>query len=157
MTDDDVIETFIDRFADRFRFDPRDRAWFCFVDGRWKRDDTSLVFDEARLLARELRGRDGPKRMATYAFVRMIVNQARHDVRMQRPRLSFRKYIKSCGAPDTPTGDFVRDARQDTSLPDAVTWPQLATYLGEHRACGGACHAARDCWRAYQQRAGALS
>jgi hypothetical protein len=84
MSDYDVIDTFISRFAGRFRFDPKHKAWFRFVDGQWAPDDTLAVEHTARLLARELREQCGnPKRMASFRYVRMIVNQAKNAPQMR--------------------------------------------------------------------------
>jgi hypothetical protein len=67
------------------------------------------------------------------------------------PRHSFRAYIRHIArAPDTPTGDFVQDARRDRTFPDTDHWADVLGYLRGRRAVPAAITAARACWRNYR-------
>lgn len=67
--------------------------------------------------------------------------------------LSFRAYIRQRRITDDLIGDFVRDARHDTALPDVQSWPSLRDYLRDLRAPDGAFTAARKLWLAYRRAA----
>lgn len=63
--------------------------------------------------------------------------------------MSFKEYVAKRRVTDTPAGDFVGDAKRDRELPDARTWPELATYLASRGAHRDAVSAARSVWRGY--------
>jgi hypothetical protein len=46
---------------------------------------------------------------------------------------------------------FVDDAEQDPSLPDAASWQQLEAYLNQCQADPQALHAARHVWEQYEK------
>lgn len=72
------------------------------------------------------------------------------DVEVTEPDFtSFRKFILTCRAPDSPMGDFVKDARADRNLPDAKTWKELQTYLVKRHAAPAATKAAKSVWIIY--------
>lgn len=62
--------------------------------------------------------------------------------------LGFKAYIAQRRVTDTPTGDFVADAKRDRSLPDAKTWEELENHLG-WRATGVVRACGRQVWRQY--------
>lgn len=65
--------------------------------------------------------------------------------------MSFLKYIAGRRVTDTPAGDFVRDAKQDRSLPDAKEWSELHRYLLRKGASSAAIDAARRVWQGYRR------
>jgi hypothetical protein len=68
--------------------------------------------------------------------------------------MSFKQYVMSRRITDTPTGDFVADARRDPRLPDVASWGELRRYL-EWRTGSGSrdlvIAAARTVWDGYQR------
>lgn len=67
--------------------------------------------------------------------------------------IHFRNYVMHyANAPETPVGDFIRDARSDHTFPTEIdTWDQLENYLFTRHACFDAKQAARQCWRNYHR------
>lgn len=66
--------------------------------------------------------------------------------------LSFRSFLQMRRITNTPSGDFVRDARADSRMPDCETLDDLLTYMRvQHHACDEALRAARRVWRSYQE------
>jgi hypothetical protein len=63
--------------------------------------------------------------------------------------MSFKSYVATRRITDTPSGDFVADARRDHQLPDATTWEDLRAYLFHNGACREAIAAARVVWADY--------
>jgi hypothetical protein len=68
--------------------------------------------------------------------------------------MSFVAYVKTCPAGDDPAGDFVREARDDRDLPDAVTWRQLELYLSKRGVMDRAIAAGKRVWVAYEASLG---
>ena len=66
--------------------------------------------------------------------------------------MSFRQYVARRRIADNPQGDFVTDARQDPTLPDAKSWAELRRYLRDRDAYLGAITAAHSVWRDYQAK-----
>jgi hypothetical protein len=64
--------------------------------------------------------------------------------------MTFRDYIRTCRAPRSPIGDFVRDARSDPTLPEPYWWPDLRAHLVQQGAIPEAIAAGYQCWRNYQ-------
>ena len=63
--------------------------------------------------------------------------------------MTFREYIVKRRAGRNPAGDFVRDAKADSSLPNCQTWQELESYLWRCHACDNAVDAGRVVWRSY--------
>ena len=61
----------------------------------------------------------------------------------------FRAYIEGAPVTDTGAGDFIADAKQDATLPDAATWAELRDYLKTVQAPRSAIKAALDVWRQF--------
>ena len=57
--------------------------------------------------------------------------------------ISFREFIRKQKPSESPAGDFINDAKADSSLPDAKSWKQLETYLELQRAIPEAIAAAK--------------
>jgi hypothetical protein len=65
-------------------------------------------------------------------------------------QLSFRKYVLTQSAEDSPAGDFIMDAKHPTAnLPDATKWEELEDWLNGHSASEGAIDSARIVWQRY--------
>jgi hypothetical protein len=71
---------------------------------------------------------------------------------LRRLRVNFKQYIQTARAGPNARGDFIRDARDDSKMPDDFeTADQLVSYLGrQHFACSGAIEGARAAWRTYR-------
>ena len=63
--------------------------------------------------------------------------------------LTFAVYVAGRRVIDTPAGDFIADAKGDSTLPDVRTWPELETYLRARGASIDAVSAARAVWHQY--------
>lgn len=64
--------------------------------------------------------------------------------------MSFRTYIVSRRAGQSPSGDLTRDLRRDLKrLPKVESLDQLRGFLYTRFACSGAIEAARIVWRGY--------
>ena len=66
--------------------------------------------------------------------------------------MTFKEYIATRRAADTPAGDFTEDARRDCDLPDVTSWEELRRYI--ERKVGGPVRdavvaAAREVWQDY--------
>jgi hypothetical protein len=68
--------------------------------------------------------------------------------------MSFVAFIKTCEAGDNPAGDFIREARDDRDLPDALSWKQLELYLSRRGVRNQAIAAGRRVWVAYEASLG---
>lgn len=64
--------------------------------------------------------------------------------------MTFREYIAIRRFSDSPQGDFVQDARGDSTFPDVGTWAELETYLTSKGAIEAAIDAARSVWNGYE-------
>jgi hypothetical protein len=64
---------------------------------------------------------------------------------------TFRSFLKARRITNTPSGDFVRDARADSQMPDCETLDELLTYLRLRGACDEAIRAARRLWPAFER------
>lgn len=63
--------------------------------------------------------------------------------------ISFKSYVKRAKVFNTPAGDFIADARLDTSFPNPKTWDELKNYLLS-RWGTDAINAAEASWRNYK-------
>jgi hypothetical protein len=61
---------------------------------------------------------------------------------------SFRAFLHTLPAEDSPAGSFVVDAKADKSFPDLKTWAELKGYL--HPRGDAALVAGRAIWRRYR-------
>lgn len=66
--------------------------------------------------------------------------------------MTFKEYISRARAGDNPRGDFIRDARADTKMPDDfASWEDLESFLRRvHFASSDAIDAGKAAWRSYQ-------
>ena len=67
--------------------------------------------------------------------------------------LSFRKYVLTHSAEDSPAGDFIMDAKHPAAkkMPDFQTWEELESWLSLQGACQGAIDSAEALWHRYKQ------
>lgn len=63
--------------------------------------------------------------------------------------MSFKAYLDQRRPADTPSGDFVEDARRDRQMPDVQSWTALKTYLEGRGADYIVLDAARTTWASY--------
>lgn len=63
--------------------------------------------------------------------------------------MSFKAYIERRRVTDTPAGDFTKDAKADSRMPDATSWAELKSYLYSRGASDLVVEAARPVWAAY--------
>lgn len=68
--------------------------------------------------------------------------------------MSFRSYLVKRRAAQNASGDFVRYARADRSMPDVKSWHQLETYLYAVGAAPAAIAAGKTVWNSYQASLG---
>jgi hypothetical protein len=66
--------------------------------------------------------------------------------------MTFKEYLANRQVRDNIQGDFVKDARLDSRLPDVTTWAELKSYLVRSGAVPGAIEAAQLVWSAYQAK-----
>lgn len=66
--------------------------------------------------------------------------------------MTFKEYVIKRRITDTPAGDFTKDARSDSDLPDAKTWEELKSYIESKTLNQNVIGAARTVWRGYKQR-----
>lgn len=66
-----------------------------------------------------------------------------------RGNMSFKKYVQSRRAGESPSGDVTRELRRDRSLPSIKSWDQLRGYLHTRFAASETIDAARTVWRGY--------
>jgi uncharacterized protein YozE (UPF0346 family) len=71
---------------------------------------------------------------------------------MDDSKMTFKEYIMKKRVTDTPAGDFTKDARSDSYLPDAKTWEELKSYIQSKTRNQNVIGAARIVWRGYKQR-----
>ena len=66
--------------------------------------------------------------------------------------MTFKEYIHKHARPGpNARGDFIRDARADSSMPDNFSsWPELRRYLSRMMACDGAIEGGHKAWHGYQ-------
>src|SRR5271155_4599004 len=65
ITEDSVALMFRERYAGQLLFDHDMKTWFVWDGQRWKHDKTTLAFEFARQLARELTLTQSPKSRMT--------------------------------------------------------------------------------------------
>lgn len=63
---------------------------------------------------------------------------------------SFRSYLVTARAHQTPVGDFVREARADPYMPDVKTWEELKDHLRNCGAHPDVIAIGRRVWRNYE-------
>jgi len=63
--------------------------------------------------------------------------------------VTFRDWLRTARVTRDPAGDFIGDAREDPTFPDARTKAEVLRYLRDCRACDGALAGARVAWRRY--------
>lgn len=66
--------------------------------------------------------------------------------------MTFKEYLTTRQPRDNIQGDFVRDAKSDSTMPAVTTWAELKRHLLRRNACGGALEAAKLVWSAYQAK-----
>lgn len=66
--------------------------------------------------------------------------------------MSFIRYIQERRITDTPSGDFTKDARADSRMPDVKSWPELRRYLERSGAIPAAIEAGHRVWNAYRAK-----
>jgi hypothetical protein len=64
----------------------------------------------------------------------------------------FRGYIEGRRVTETTQGDFTREAKADTKLPNARTWQELRLYLDSVSARDEVYDAALSVWLQYRTR-----
>jgi hypothetical protein len=70
----------------------------------------------------------------------------------QRP--SFKVWLEEQPITDDAAGDFIRDAKADGQLPDAIqSWEALQAYLQSRDVDAGVLTAAREVWNRYREAA----
>lgn len=65
--------------------------------------------------------------------------------------MSFKAFLRDYPKDSVPECDFVNDALEDESMPDAKTWEELEDYLALF-ASDGAIRSARIVWDRYAER-----
>lgn len=66
--------------------------------------------------------------------------------------MSFIRYLKERRITDTPAGDFTKDARDDSGMPDVQSWPELRRYLERSGAIPAAIQSGHRVWAAYRAK-----
>lgn len=66
--------------------------------------------------------------------------------------MTFKEYLTTRQTRDNIQGDFVRDAKSDSTMPDVTTGAELKRHLLRRNACDGALEAAKLVWSAYQAK-----
>ncbi|MEJ0022850.1 MAG: hypothetical protein WDN76_04995 [Alphaproteobacteria bacterium] len=63
--------------------------------------------------------------------------------------MSFRAYLAACEDGADATGDFIRDARVDSAMPEMTSWEDLKAYLLRMGALPDAVRAGQKVWNEY--------
>lgn len=63
--------------------------------------------------------------------------------------ITFREWIDSQHPPDTPFGDFIKDAQRDTNFPNISSLKELMSYLSG--TCDEVLEAAQIAWKNYEK------
>lgn len=70
-------------------------------------------------------------------------------------RFTFKEWIDTRRPPNTPMGDFIKDAQRDTSFPRIFSLEELTSYLSEQTGiCDEALEASQTAWKKYKKALG---
>ena len=64
---------------------------------------------------------------------------------------TFQAWVATARIHDTPVGDFIRDARRASDLPEIETRDQLSAYLWSRQACAECRELVPEIWRSYKR------
>jgi hypothetical protein len=74
-----------------------------------------------------------------------------HDEYAGGNAVSFHEFIRTRRITDTPRGDFIGDAKDDRTLPNATRWSELEFYLLQKHACLEAVRQAKKVWNEFNR------
>ena len=136
ITEDSVALMFVDRYRGQLLFDHDLKTWFVWDGRRWRHDKTTLAFEFARQLARELTLDQSPKS-------RMAANKVSFANGVERFGRSDRAFAVDSSEWDpnqfllgTPDGTLsLRDGTLQTALPEHRITKLTATSPADTADC----------------------